>query len=378
MASNPSLLQGSFVLQSKPSPQIRRAPRIPWTTTLLLVLVCLISRTLAFAPEITFTPEDAADPIETLVIDPRVPVQEENGQWLFLSQEEIDLRRIKKRVPTGNDKEEATTTFSIAVPTKTKASTTSTVPPSPLPSPFDGGLSVNFTVEDGQRKCPSFINSFLGDPTFKQCYPFSLLLQGSRSFFSAQKSLVSITQVLDASCAANATFCSEYMTDLANKMVLDENCGGDYELGNSVVVKAYLAMLAYAPVYTASCLKDPETSMYCFANAVTNVTNRSNPYFYYLPLNRSLPGSTIPTCNKCLQNTMSVFHSATADRKQQIANTYVSAAEQVNTICGPDFVKEELAVEASSSSGSRSIPDGSPSLWLLGTIGLLSGLQYLI
>lgn len=174
MASNPPLLQGSFVLQSKPSSHIRCATRIPWTATLLLVLVCLISRTLAFAPEITFTGEDAADPIETLVIDPRIPVQEENGQWLFLSQEEIDLRRIKKRSPAGNDnkgKEDATTTFSIAVPT------TTTVPSSPLPSPFDGGLSVNFTVEDGQRKCPTFINSFLGDPTFKQCYPFSLLLQ---------------------------------------------------------------------------------------------------------------------------------------------------------------------------------------------------------
>lgn len=182
MASNHSLLQGSCVLQSRLSPHIGHAHssrRIRWTT-LLLVLVCLVSQAVAFAPEITFTGY-LADPIETLVIDPRIPVQEGDGKWLFLPQEEIDLRRVRKRSPTEDeDKEEATTTFSIAVPTNTKASKTSTVPSNPLPSPFDGGLSVNFTVEDGQRKCPYFINSFLDDPEFKQCYPFSLLLQVSR------------------------------------------------------------------------------------------------------------------------------------------------------------------------------------------------------
>ncbi|KAK4218156.1 c6 zinc finger domain-containing protein [Rhypophila decipiens] len=368
-SNNPSLLRAGCA-HSRPSrPQTRRArlPRIQWTA-LLLVLVCLISTAAALRAE------EAVDPNETLVIDPRIPVLED-GKWLFLSQEEIDLRRVRKRAPTGSeDKDEATTTFSIAVPTKTKPSTTTTVPPSPLPSPFDGGLSVNFTVEDGQRKCPTFINSFLGDATFKQCYPFSLLLQGSRSFFSAQRSLVSMTQVLDASCAANSTFCSEYFSNLATNMTADENCGADYRDGNSIVVKAYQAMLAYAPVYTASCLKDPETSMYCFANAVTNLSSPTSPYFYYLPLNRSLPGSSIPACNDCLQRTMNVFHSATADRKQQIANTYVSAAEQVNTICGPNFVNESLAAEASSSAGSRSIPGGGgkPSLWLLGTVLLLT------
>lgn len=123
---------------------------------------------------------DAAEPIETLLIDTRIPVQED-GRWSFLTQEEIDLRRVKKRAPAGDDNKDATTTFSIAVATTTQSKTTSsTVPTSPLPSPLDGALSANFTGENGQRKCPAFINSFLGDPIFKQCYPFSLLLQVSR------------------------------------------------------------------------------------------------------------------------------------------------------------------------------------------------------
>jgi len=189
---------------------------------------------------------------------------------------------------------------------------------------------------------------------------------------------VSITQVLDASCAANSTFCADYLTNLANNMTSLDNCGDDYNLGNSVVVKAYLAMLAYSPVYTATCLKDTETAMYCFANAVTNLTNPTNTYFYYLPLNKTLPGSSVPACNRCLQQTMNVFQTATADRKQQIASTYGTAAEQVNTICGPNFANESLAEPLASSAGPRNIPGGRPSVWLLGTLSLLPFIRLLI
>lgn len=162
---------------------------------MLLVLVSFASQGLSQRLAMTQAIDTAAaDPIETLVIDTRIPVLEEDGKWLFLSQEELDLRKLKKRSPQrggggiddsdgGNDdgKKEATTTFSIAVPTGTKTRTTSssTGSPSPLPSPLDGGLSANFTGENGQRKCPGFMNSFLSDPTFRQCYPLSLLLQVS-------------------------------------------------------------------------------------------------------------------------------------------------------------------------------------------------------
>ncbi|KAK3322304.1 hypothetical protein B0H66DRAFT_531648 [Apodospora peruviana] len=341
----------------------RRPPPKRWAI-LFLVLVC-------FFCQIAAATADAAEPVETLEIDARIPLRE-NGKWLFLSQEELDLRRVKKRAPA------ATTTFSIAVQTVTQTSTTSTVPASPLPSPLDGGLSANFTGENGQRKCPQFINSFLGDETFKRCYPFSLLLQGSQSFFNAEKSLVAITQVLDASCAANATFCNDYMSQLASNMTSSDNCGEDFDLGNSVVVKAYNAMRAYAPIYTASCLKDAQTSMYCFANAVTNLTNPTNTYFYYLPLNRTLPGSTVPGCSQCLQQTMNVFHASTANRKQQITSTYESAAQQVNTICGPSFVNETLADEVVSSGSSRSIPASRPSFALLAALAVLPLIPWLI
>ena len=43
----------------------------------------------------------------------------------------------------------------------------------PLPSPFDSNLGNNFTTSS----CPAFFQSFLNSEPFKQCLPFSLLLQ---------------------------------------------------------------------------------------------------------------------------------------------------------------------------------------------------------
>lgn len=192
------------------------------------------------------------------------------------------------------------------------------------------------------------------------------LSKGSRSFFEAEKSLVSITQVLDASCAANSTSCQSYLTELATNLTKSENCADDYALGNSVVVQAYEGLMAYQPIYSAACLKDPDTSAYCFANAITNLTTPSNVYFYYLPLNNSLPGSSIPSCNLCTQQTMGIYQSASADRKSFIAYQYLQAATQVNTICGPDFVNDTLP-SATVSSAAVSSQQG-PSFLLLSFI----------
>ncbi len=172
---------------------------------------------------------------------------------------------------------------------------------------------------------------------------------------------------MDATCHSDATFCNTYLTDLAKEFIAPENCGADYDAGYSLVRNAYTSMVSYAPVYTAGCLKDPDTSMYCFASAVTNLSNPSQMYVYYLPLNESLPGSTVPSCSPCLQQTMNIFHAATANRKQPIAYTYPSAARQINTICGPTFVNETLP-SVLSNMGST----GGPAVWAVLTIPLLA------
>lgn len=49
--------------------------------------------------------------------------------------------------------------------------------PSPLPSPFDDSGPSLFQGADADDKCPKFMAALLSNPTFKSCYPLSMLLQ---------------------------------------------------------------------------------------------------------------------------------------------------------------------------------------------------------
>ncbi|TGO89819.1 hypothetical protein BPOR_0092g00050 [Botrytis porri] len=234
-----------------------------------------------------------------------------------------------------------------------------------LPTPFDSGFTSNIT-----STCSSFMMDFLANETFKACLPFSLLLQNSNSFFQASKSLVRITQTLDASCSANAQSCSTLMSSIASNITSTTACSVDLLASNPLVTQARLGLLAYSTLYTASCLKDSSNGAYCYAQAVTNSSSPTDSYVYYLPLNTSLPGGSQSTCNQCLKNTMAVFESAGAVRSSAIAGTYTQAAGMVNVQCGPGFVNATLPAAAVVTGGAGSRMDG------LGGMGL-SGLLVL-
>lgn len=155
-------------------------------------------------------------------------------------------------------------------------------------------------------------------------------------------------RVLDESCAADVSTCSDFMSEVATNLTQEENCGTEFNNGLSTVMQAYRGLITYELIYSASCLQDPETDMYCYANAVTNLSTSSDAFLYFLPFDEKLPGSSTPTCNWCNQETMAIFNAASADRDQGIANTYEEAARQVNAICGPNFVNGTLpeAVES--------------------------------
>lgn len=167
-----------------PSPAPRRPTalshhRKPWRQwpALLFVLFCLVCTTVASSsspPSPSPSSPESPLPTETLELDLRAPYFEK-GSWVILSREEHEMRMNPAK--RSESAPRVTTTFEIAVSTVTEARTTSTVSASPLPSPLDSSLSSNFTGPKGDRPCPAFINSFLTNPTFKQCYPFSLLLQ---------------------------------------------------------------------------------------------------------------------------------------------------------------------------------------------------------
>lgn len=146
---------------------------------------------------------------------------------------------------------------------------------------------------------------------------------------------------------------------------LTSACASDLSAKNPMVLQAQLGLAAYKTLYTASCLRNPSTSAYCFADAVTNTSSPTDSYIYYLPLNISLPGFA-PTCDACLVNTMAIFEAATADRSSPLASDYPAAAQQIDLHCGPSFVNTSLAVAAShSTAGHPSIPGAELALVVL-------------
>ncbi|KAI0377834.1 hypothetical protein F5Y04DRAFT_284507 [Hypomontagnella monticulosa] len=305
-----------------------------YTAVIILIISCWIP--LGAAISLDDTPRSTET---ALLIDTRIPVFVD-GHWQIMSEDEH--RQLVRR-------QSGTETFTIDVSSATAtASSSSSAQPSPtvatgpLPTPFDGALASNFSGDDGGGTCLAFLTGVLADPEFQKCYPISMLLEGSVAFFQAMKNIVQLTQVLETGCAANKTTCTPYLKDLSEKLKSNDNCGEDFQKQNTVVIQAYKGMIAYEEIYGATCLTDPETSAYCFVNAVTNQTTASNVYLYKLPLNSSLPKTALPDCDFCTQETMKIYQSASADRSKFIPNTYVKAAEQIDQECGPTFVSATL------------------------------------
>lgn len=337
-----------------------------WTCLSICAVAASISPDELLRPTLSGTETETNAEPELLLIDTRIPVFVD-GHWRIMSDEEHrELRRREaapKEAPTTTTTEVVVDVSKVTDPPNSGSSSTTTAAASPLPSPFDGALAANFST--GQS-CPNFINAFLSNATFKACYPLSLLLQGSQSFFEAERSIFAITKVLDAACDADVTMCTDYFNSLAKSLIDDSNCGREYERQNALVVLAYKGMKTYEVVYKATCLTNADTnsSAYCFANAITNASTASNVYLYYLPFNSTLPTYAVPACGSCTQQTMQIYQAATSNRKAEIANTYQSAAEQINSDCGDNFINTSLAAAATNSGTTTSLYPASSSLLL--------------
>ncbi|OAA67469.1 hypothetical protein ISF_03645 [Cordyceps fumosorosea ARSEF 2679] len=237
--------------------------------------------------------------------------------------------------PAGGSSDSSTSSSSTASASSSDATT------SALPLPFDSAPSSIFkSTRSTNDACPNFMQKLLDDPTFKKCYPLSMMLRTSTSFFQASKQLVSIVRVLDATCAPDVTQCDTFLTQAAKNLLDSANCKKEYDANQLQVTEAFRGLRAYRVLRAVGCLHDPTTQGYCFAAAVTNITNPSDVFFYSMPLGLPLPGGVTPSCGACTARTMAVFHAATADRAHPISGTYSNAAQQVNTICGPGFVND--------------------------------------
>jgi hypothetical protein len=231
-------------------------------------------------------------------------------------------------------------------PTATSTTPSSTVVASALPSPFDSSLGSNFT----SQACPNFFDSFLSNTTFQACVPVSLLLQNSKSFFSAARSPAVMTETLNAACAASLPMCQPLMAYLASELISNSYCGADYRNQNPLVSQAHAGFVAYQAVYQATCLKSNETGNYCFTDAITNQLNPSDSYPYYTAVGLNLPPGSHPTCSKCLKETMSIFAGYAKDTNQPLATTYINTAEEIDVSCGAEFADTNVPVGTMTSS----------------------------
>lgn len=131
-----------------------------------------------------------------------------------------------------------------------------------------------------------------------------------------------------------------------------------------MVVQAYTGFLAYDTLYQAGCLTDGDGN-YCFSNAVSNYTAPTSSYIYYLPLGVQLPAGTEPACNACLENTMQIFAQAAANDSLPLSDDYSSAAQMIDTACGPSFAIAVATTQQTNAAASLSAPP-----WTLGALVL--------
>src|SRR5204863_800188 len=121
----------------------------------------------------------------------------------------------------------------------------------------------------------------------------------SKSFFNAARSPVVLTETLNAACAVSLPLCQPLMASLAAELISDTHCGADYRNQNPIVARARAGLVAYEPVYQATCLKSNDTGNYCFVDAITNQLNPSDGFPYYTAVGLSLPPASHTTCSRC-------------------------------------------------------------------------------
>lgn len=250
-----------------------------------------------------------------------------------------------------------------------------------MPTAFDTALGSNFT----ESSCPDFFNSFLANSDFIACYPLSFYMKNSKSYFkTVQAGLDSVEAVLNLSCSANTSNCSDLMSSLGDQLIMSSNCLADFSLENPLVTQAYGDFLSYQVVKDATCLtisqageslssnlssnSTTEKANYCYTKALFNYTDSSDAFLYLLPFGSQYPTAGYdmsPSCSECTRHVMDIFHSQTDNSNLSLIYTYNSAASVIVSSCGDSFInassiiddqsKSQTTSATTSNSGSKSL-----------------------
>ncbi|KAJ5308650.1 hypothetical protein N7508_004029 [Penicillium antarcticum] len=244
--------------------------------------------------------------------------------------------------------------------------TASTSSSSELPTPYDT-LSYDFA---NSTSCINFYKKWRANSTITDCHAVSLLLTNSNSFFHTLTSAAATSRVLDASCSQDVSQCSAIMSSLAADLLGSDNCAEDYGNGNSVVTGTYKDLVAYEPMYRATCLTSPSTQDYCFVDAVSNSSAPDDYNVYFMPIGSALSAGAEPTCSQCLQATMALFARWAKKDGQSLDTTYLPSARIINSHCGSEFASTNVTVGSNVISGA-SFTASLPGLWSTAVVGLM-------
>jgi hypothetical protein len=238
------------------------------------------------------------------------------------------------------------------------ASNTTTIS---MPTPYDT-LSYNFA----NTTCLTFYKNWRANTTITNCHAISLLLENSNAFFHTLSSASQTSYVLDTACAANVSSCNTIMANLAADLLDPSNCGEDYDAGNTVVQGTYRDLIAYEPMYRATCLTNPLTEDYCFVDAISNTTQPEDYNVYFMPLGNALGSGSKPSCGRCLAATMGLFAQWATVDGQPLVETYLASAGVVNAHCGVGFADTNVTVGSDVVGGSGRV--GVSGIGVLGSV----------
>lgn len=290
---------------------------------------------------------------------------------------------------TITDSTASSTSTSSSASSSTSAAATTSLPSAPTsallfpdlslesPQAFDTTLSYNLSHD-----CVSFFSRFLQDQRTEAgfnevggCLSWGLVMRTSSEWSQIVTNNTLLNAALSDICysstsspgattlassslsssGSGAMTCSAWFSQLTTDIQKKSNCASDLADKNAVANQALMAFQNYDLMQQAACLKDADTGVYCYIQAVN--TSLNDAYLYNLPVGTQLPSTATPTCSRCSQALLGVYANAINNGTSYapiLKGSLGNATLIVENQCGQSWV-----TRVTSSAGGRRVDMGS-------------------
>ncbi|KAF5311130.1 hypothetical protein D9619_008071 [Psilocybe cf. subviscida] len=219
--------------------------------------------------------------------------------------------------------------------------------PTPFPQPFDSSIAQNFS----SATCQTFFTNMTNSSPFRQCRPFSLLLQSSSQFVNAQTDLKLMNSLVWGTCNTNVPFeqCQANMGWFSTNM--KTACATELKNNYALVTSTQIGLQSFSVLHDAACQVDPTTNSYCYLKAVAN-TNPVDVYYFGIPLGIPLPAQSLTlTCSTCAKTLMHNYATALKDPAQAplldaMQKAYTTSVTLTAGTCGSSFASSLTSAAA--------------------------------